>query len=413
MSENKKNTKNKNEKTTVIMLAAGTSTRTWPLTITRPKPLLKVANKEIILHNLEALNKIKEIKEVIIVVGFKKEMIIELLNKKKFNFKISFVEQKEQLGTGDAVKTAFEEKNLEGKIIIMGGDDLFSYKDIKNCVKEENAILAKEVDDIKNFGAIIKEKDFLKDIVEKPETKISRLANTGLYVVDHSIIEEIKNIKKSPRGEFEFIDAIKEFSKRKKIKVVEVKDYWIPITYPWSLLDANAFLLERTKEKILGKIEKGATIKGKLILGKNSIIKSGVYIEGPVMIGENCIIGPNCYLRAGTTIGNNCHIGQAVEIKNSIFFDNSKCNHLSYIGDSVIGYNVNLGAGTITANLRHDNASVKSMVKGQLIDTKRRKLGTIIGDNVHTGIHTSIYPGRKIWPDKTTLPGEIVKYDVE
>ena len=90
----------------------------------------------------------------------------------------------------------------------------------------------------------------------------------------------------------------------------------------------------------------------------------------------------------------------------------SKVPHLSYIGDSVIGENVNLGAGTITGNLRHDNADIKSMVKDKLIDSKRRKFGTIIGDNVHTGIHTSIYPGRKIWPGKGTSPGEIVKKDI-
>lgn len=401
------------DKITVIMLSAGSSTRTWPLTIKRPKPLLKVANKEIIMYNLEALDKIREIQEVIVVVGFKKEMIIEFLKDKRFNFNISFIEQKEQLGTGDAVRSVFENRKIKGKIIIMGGDDIFSYEDIKNCINEDYAILVKKVNDIKNFGAVIKENEFLKDIIEKPETEISDLANTGVYVLDESIKEEIKKIRKSPRGEFELVDAIKEFSKRKKIKVLEVKDYWLPITYPWALLDANAFMLERINEKIEGIIEERVTVKGKLILGKNSIIKSGAYIEGPVMIGENCIIGPNCYLRGSTTIGNNCHIGQAVEIKNSIFFDNSKCNHLSYIGDSVIGYNVNLGAGTITANLRHDNASVKSMIKGQLIDTNRRKLGTIIGDNVHTGIHTSIYPGRKLYPEKTTLPGEVVKYDVE
>ena len=401
------------DKITVIMLSAGSSTRTWPLTIKRPKPLLKVANKEIIMYNLEALDKIREIQEVIVVVGFKKEMIIEFLKDKRFNFNISFIEQKEQLGTGDAVRSVFENRKIKGKIIIMGGDDIFSYEDIKNCINEDYAILVKKVNDIKNFGAVIKENEFLKDIIEKPGTEISDLANTGVYVLDESIKEEIKKIRKSPRGEFELVDAIKEFSKRKKIKVLEVKDYWLPITYPWALLDANAFMLERINEKIEGIIEERVTVKGKLILGKNSIIKSGAYIEGPVMIGENCIIGPNCYLRGSTTIGNNCHIGQAVEIKNSIFFDNSKCNHLSYIGDSVIGYNVNLGAGTITANLRHDNASVKSMIKGQLIDTNRRKLGTIIGDNVHTGIHTSIYPGRKLYPEKTTLPGEVVKYDVE
>jgi bifunctional UDP-N-acetylglucosamine pyrophosphorylase/glucosamine-1-phosphate N-acetyltransferase len=138
---------------------------------------------------------------------------------------------------------------------------------------------------------------------------------------------------------------------------------------------------------------------------------SGTYIKGNVIIGENCLIGPNCYLRGNTSIGNGCHIGQAVEIKNSIIMDNAKVPHLSYIGDSVIGKNSNLGAGTITANLKHDNENVRSVVKGKIVDTGRRKLGTIIADDVHTGINTTIYPGRKIWPGVSTLPGEIIDKD--
>ncbi len=399
-----------------IMLIAGKSTRTWPLTITRPKPLLKVLNKEILLHNLENLDGL--IDELYLIVGYKKEMIMGFIDehKKDFNFRIQFVEQKEQLGTGDAVMSVFREyPNLKGRMLIIPGDDLFSRKDIENCCKEENCILAKEVDDISSFGAIVQEKNFLKGIIEKPDSaeKVGNLANTALYIVSDKIKEYLNRIKKSERGEYEFTDAITEFSKDFKVKIVKVKDYWIPVTYPWSLLDANKFLLNRMESNIKGIVEEGVHMQGTVIIGEGTVVKSGVYIEGPVMIGKNSKIGPNCYLRPGTTIGDNCHIGQAVEVKNAIFFDNSNCAHLSYVGDSVIGFNVNLGAGFITANLRHDNSHVKSMVKGELIDSGRRKLGTIVGDEVHTGIHTSVYPGRKIYPYKTTLPGEIVKRDIE
>ncbi len=400
-----------------IMLAAGKSTRTWPLTITRPKPLLKVANKEILLHNLEALNGL--ISKLYLVVGYKKEMVVEFISKykEKFDFEIIFVEQQEQLGTGNAVMEVFEKHpELGGKILIMSGDDIFSRKDIEECCKFENCILVKEVQDIENFGAVVEEDGFLKEIIEKPQDKkaeITKLANTALYVVSDRIRDCVKELKVSSRSEYEFTDAITDYSKQFRMRVVKVKDYWIPITYPWSLLDANKFLLERMESKVEGILEENVHVSGVVIVGEGTVIKSGVYIEGPVMIGKNCKIGPNCYLRPGTTIGNNCHIGQAVEIKNSIFFDNSNCAHLSYIGDSVIGFDVNLGAGTITANLRHDNAKVKSMVKGELISTGRRKFGTVIGDNVHTGIHTSIYPGRKIWPGRTTLPGEVVRKDIE
>ena len=167
------------------------------------------------------------------------------------------------------------------------------------------------------------------------------------------------------------------------------------------------------KDSILGIVEKGATIHGPVHIGKGTIVRAGSYIEGPVFIGENCRIGPNCYIRAHSSIGNDCVIGNATEIKNSILMDGTHCGHLSYVGDSILGENVNLGASTITANLRHDNNNVKSSVKGELVDSGRRKLGVIIGDNVHTGIHTTIYPGRKIWPNQTTLPGQIVTKDIE
>ena len=93
--------------------------------------------------------------------------------------------------------------------------------------------------------------------------------------------------------------------------------------------------------------------------------------------------------------------------------DGAAVPHLSYVGDSVIGVGANLGCGTITANFRHDGKNHKSMIRGELVDTGRRKFGAIVGDDVHTGINTSIYPGRKLWPGTSTLPGEIVSSDVE
>ena len=193
--------------------------------------------------------------------------------------------------------------------------------------------------------------------------------------------------------------------------VVVKAQYWQPITYPWHLLDANKKLLSQIKFKSEGKIEQGVTIHGTVQIGKGTILKSGSYIEGPVVMGENCRIGPNCYIRPDTTLGNSVKIGNAVEVKNSVIGDSTSIGHLSYLGDSVIGDHVNFGAGTIVANLRHDDAGIKSEVNEKLIDSGRRKLGTIIGDNVHTGIHTSIYPGRKLWPNTTTKPGEIVEKD--
>ena len=183
--------------------------------------------------------------------------------------------------------------------------------------------------------------------------------------------------------------------------------------YPWDLLAIQERIMAVCKDEISGEVHPAAVIEGKLKLGKGSRILPGVYIEGNVVIGEGCKIGPNCYVRGNTSIGDNCHIGQSVEIKNSLILSGSNVGHLSYVGDSILGVNVNLGAGTIVSNFRHDGGNHISRVGKELVDTGRRKFGTVIGDGVHTGIGTLVYPGRKIGPGLFTLPGDVVRKDIQ
>lgn len=185
------------------------------------------------------------------------------------------------------------------------------------------------------------------------------------------------------------------------------------IVHPWDLLRANEDCLSGlAASNILGEVHASVVVEGHLVLGAGSRVLPGVFIEGNVLIGAGCKVGPNCYLRGATSIGDHCHVGQSVEIKNSILLANSNVGHLSYVGDSVLGAGVNFGAGTMTSNLRHDGANHRAMAGGQLVDTGRRKFGCIVGDGVHTGINTSIYPGRQLWPGSSTLPGEVVRADI-
>jgi NDP-sugar pyrophosphorylase family protein len=222
-------------------------------------------------------------------------------------------------------------------------------------------------------------------------------------------------------------EAVVYFGESKKVVAwisadgnIPSKAEWIPadgksfmITAPWHLLSVNEDIIGSIKKSVInGEVRKGVTVEGNIIVGKGTVILPGVYIDGNVVFGEDCKIGPNCYFRGNTFIGNKCHVGQAVEIKNSILMEKVAAGHLSYVGDSIIGAFSNLGAGTITANFRHDGKSHRAMLNGELVDTGRRKLGVITGDHVHTGIHTSIYPGRKIWPEMSTRPGDIVSKDI-
>ena len=185
------------------------------------------------------------------------------------------------------------------------------------------------------------------------------------------------------------------------------------LKYAWDFITLNEQLVGVIdQDHIKGDVSPAAHIDGHIHVGQGTKILPGVVIEGNIIIGENCKIGPNCYLRGSTTIGDDCHIGQAVEIKNSIIGHGSAVGHLSYVGDSVIGNQVNFGAGTITSNLRHDGTNHKSVIDGELLDTGRRKFGTIVGDGTHTGIHTAIYPGRKLGPGSMTLPNGTVDTDI-
>ena len=394
----------KNTISQAVILAAGKGTRIEPLTLTKPKPLLKICNRTILEHNLDQLNGL--VKEVILVIGYKGEMIRKLISSEYKGLKIKYVWQKNALGTGDAAKKVA--LLLKNKFLLLYGDDLYYREDIKKCLKKFPCILLKKIEEPSAFGQVLIKRNIVKELKEKPKKNVSNLVNTGVYFLDKNIFHF--KIKKSSRSEYEFTDFIKEFIKKERL-YFSLAENWIPLPYVWNLLDANQFLMEKMKKKVLGKIEKGCQIKGRIVVEKGTIIKKGTYIEGPVYIGKNCQIGPNCYLRKYTDVGDSCHIGQAVEIKNCLIGEGTNIAHLSYVADSIIGDDCNFGAGTITANLRHDYDNVKTIVKGQLIDTKRRKFGTVFGDNVKTGVGTLIYPGRKIWPGKFTRPGEIIKKD--
>lgn len=394
-----------------VILAAGKSTRTYPLTLTKPKPLLKILNKPLLAYQLEALSGCN-VKEAIIIVGYKKEMIMDYFRDSYCGIKLTYVEQKEQLGTLHALHQV--KHLLNERFFVLYADDMCHPADLKEAAKHKYCAALMETKTPERFGiAKINDEGFICDIVEKPKEYIGNLASAWGYVFDLGIFDYPLE-KEEGQKEYFIPTAVRKLCKKEKVFPLKLKGYWLPTGYPWDLLNANEVMIQEIKEsKIEGVVEEGAVIKGIAVIGKGTVVKSGAYIEGPVVIGDNCAIGPNCYIRGSTSIGNNCKIGNAVEIKNSIIMDNTHVGHLSYFGDSVIGENVNIGAGTISGNLRHDNGNVKSIYNGVLVDSGRRKLGAIIADNVHTGINTSIYPGRKIFPNKTTLPGEVVKKDIE
>lgn len=397
-----------------VILAAGEGTRLRPLTVTRPKPMLPVAGKPILEWNLSSLND-AGFKKAIIVVGYRKEEIINYFGKKYKNLAIEYITQKEQLGTGHAILTA--EEHVSGEFLAMNGDIITSSNTIKKLVedwrkyKPTASIILVEVKNPSEYGVVNTMGNIVTEIHEKPKTPKGNLVSTGIFLFARGIFEVIKKIKKSDRGEYEITDAIKMLIPEKEVYGFRCKGVWMDIGLPWHLLDANEIMMKNMDLKPSKKatIEKYAVLKDNVHVGDNTTIKSGSYIEGPCHIGENCVIGPNSYIRPYTLIQDKCHIGNAVEIKNSIIMSNTKIGHLSYVGDSIIGRNCNFGAGTTIANLRFDSDGIMIEVKGTLRNSGRRKFGCLMGDNVKTGINVSIMPGRSIYPNAIIEPTTTVR----
>lgn len=143
----------------------------------------------------------------------------------------------------------------------------------------------------------------------------------------------------------------------------------------------------------------------KIVLGEGVRIAPGVVIEGPVVVGDNTEIRPGAYIRGGSWIGSGCVIGASTEIKHSILFDGARAPHLNYVGDSVLGERVNLGAGTILSNFRHDGGQIVLTGDDGPRRTGRRKLGGILGDEIATGCNCVLHPGCLVGRETQLYPG--------
>ena len=375
-----------------IILSAGEGTRMRPLTLTKPKTMLPVAGKPIIQYNIEALRDCG-VKDILLIVGYKEEIVKNYFKDgSQLGVNISYATQSKLEGTADAI--GYGKDFIEDSLITLNGDIILDVDILSEIIddyeksKPDTLMVLTEVEDPSAFGVVELDGDNIINIVEKPKKgeAPSNLINTGIYI-------------------FQIADG-------KVVKGHKTTKEWMDIGKPWELLEINEELLNHIEGEIKGTVEEGATIHGEVFLDEGSLIRSGVYIKGPVYIGKNCDIGPNSYIRGNSYFGDNVHIGNAVEIKNSIIMENTNVSHLSYVGDSVLGSNCNIAAGTNIANLRFDNKTVKTTIKNKRTDTGRRKLGAIVGDSVKTGINSSLSPGVKIGVRATIGSGVLLYEDL-
>ncbi|HEA84555.1 MAG TPA: hypothetical protein ENI04_01055 [Candidatus Wildermuthbacteria bacterium] len=218
-----------------VIFAAGKGIRMHPLTDSTPKPLLPVGDTSILEHNLSQLSGLVD--EVILVVGYKGEMIESKFGDSYGDIKIQYVWQNTQKGTGDAALQAAP--FLDESCLFLNGDDLYNKDDIAALLKIFPAIMVAESEHPEDFGVITTKGDRVTELFEKPENPASKLVNTGAYHLPSSILKV--SIEKSARGEYEFTDYVKKILQDSSL-FYSVAEKWFPIANPESLDAAENFL---------------------------------------------------------------------------------------------------------------------------------------------------------------------------
>jgi len=385
-----------------VVLAAGEGKRMRPLTTKRPKVMLPLANRPMMEHLILASRE-AGIKDFVFVVGYgEREIRKHFGDGSDYGINITYAPQRHQNGTADAVRTVRD--FVTGPFLLLNGDMILASREIGEfCQCKTPCMGISTTNHPGDYGVVLVEHDRVVSLEEKSKQPKSNLINAGAYLFSTDIFDRVEKVRPSARGELELTDALTDLIAEGMLGAHRLAS-WMDVGHPWDMLDANANLLEQIPAGDAGTTEEGVTLHGSIIIGKGSIIRAGTYIEGPCIIGNNCRIGPHAYIRGSTSIGDDCHIGHCTEIKNSIIMAGTKIPHFNYLGDSIVGSNCNFGAGTKGANLRHDHADVRVCGK----DTRKKKFGAVIGDNVQFGINCSINVGAMIGSNAQFAPNSVI-----
>jgi NDP-sugar pyrophosphorylase family protein len=180
------------------------------------------------------------------------------------------------------------------------------------------------------------------------------------------------------------------------------------VNQAWEVLPKiGSYLQKNLKSESKAKLIGTPVIGENVYLGEGTIVEPGVYIRGPAWIGKNCEIRHGAYIRENVIAGDGCVLGNSCEFKNCVLLSGAHVSHFSYVGDSVVGRDVNLGAGVILSNYRLDGQSIRVRVAGQLLETGLRKFGAMVGDRASVGCNAVVNPGSLITKEARILPGTI------
>jgi glucose-1-phosphate thymidylyltransferase len=351
-----------------IILAAGEGVRVRPLTRSRPKAMIPVANRPIIEYVIDALIK-NGIRDIVVVVGYRKEQVTRFLN--GLGLPIDVVIQEKQLGTAHALQCA--ESKITGDFLVLPGDNYIDPQSIARIKDTPNAILVKEHPNPSNFGVVLLNNGLVTNIVEKPEHSPSFMVSTGIYSLKKNFFSHIRGT--------DITDAVSGMIRAgEHIQAVPADD-WQDAIFAWDLLKMNRRLLKNLPMAREGTASRQTIIQGPVSIGKGTIIGPNTVITGPVVIGSDCAIGPNTVIMPNTSIGSRVRLDPFTMIGDAIIMDDTIIGSHSRIIDTVVGERCNLA----------DHTSVSTAAGVMDIEgcTIRSEFGAVLGNNITSGPFTA------------------------
>ena len=387
-----------------LILAAGKGTKLNPFSNTRPIPMISVAGKTLLENSLCQL-KNAGITDVYIVVGHHKERVQDFIAEKYSDgMNIHCLEQKKNAGIGDAVRQV-KDKISPGEYFLLIYGDTLTDENICSKVQQSFHSFKCPVASIclpqsnESFGIVFLNAQMkITKIVEKPKgDNFGNYVLAGVFILPESFIGLLEKNKLSMEK------SLKALVKEDSLMASMWEDEWLDIVYPWEILQANRIILDSWTESSIAKsavMESNVTIQGVVNIEEDVVIKAGAVLEGPCSIGRGTYIGNNSLVRSYTSIGSKCSVGYGVELKNCVVLDNSGIGRLSFVGDSVIGENVDVGAGCMTVNRTVDWQKVQVKNGKTSLPSGLVKLGAFVGDGVTIGAGNTIQPGTVVSPGK-------------
>ncbi len=338
-----------------LVLAAAKSQKLSPFSDTRPKSMMTISGKPILETILEQIGE-AGINEVWVVVNHKKEIIQDHFKYgKSLGRKIDYIHQPEEKGIGHAVSLCEAAIGNDEQFLLIYGDGLMAGNPFKNLLTRYSRSTSKSMATVSHpisdgaYGNIYLSHDMkISKLVEKPASK--RLSNYifgGSFVLQRECFDFLKT------NNLDMVVYYNHLIENKNMEASLWEDSWIDISRPWHILAANQMMMLPWTTSVIPEsvtIESNVNIKGVVHFGENVQVSSGTTIVGPCYIGKNVYIGNSVLIRKNSSIGPNCKIGYGTEIKNAVLFGNSTVGRLSFIGDSVLGENVQLGSNTVTVN---------------------------------------------------------------